>query len=189
MKELKSTRFLVAASLFAALVFVATMVIKIPTPVFGYVHIGDGLVLISGLLLGPIMGGLASALGSMLSDLLGGYPSWAAATFIIKFLTASAASLIFRKLSKGQKKTKRLHLLFAGIAGELVMTLGYFIYNIIYLTLISSGSEKTAFVSAVTLSLAEIPFNLMQGLIGIIILLLCYPILFRVSERYMIYPH
>ncbi len=188
MKDLKSTRFLVAASLFAALVFVATMVIKIPTPVFGYVHIGDGLVLISGLLLGPLAGGLAAGLGSMLSDLLGGYPSWAAATFIIKFLTASSAFLVFKKLSKGQNKPKRLHLLLAGAAGELVMTLGYFIYNIIYLTLISSGSERASLASAVTLSLAEIPFNLMQGLIGIIILLLCYPILSRVSERYMIYP-
>ena len=190
MKNLRSPRFLVAASLLAALTFVATTVIKIPTPTLGYIHIGDSFVLISGLLLGPVAGGLAAGIGSALSDILGGYASWAPATFIIKFLTAATASVLFSAVAKNKEnKTKRPYLLLPSVAAELVMTLGYFLYNIIFLSLISTGSERVAVASAVTASVAEIPFNLMQALFGIVILLLCYPILSRVSERYMISRH
>ncbi|MCR5650091.1 MAG: ECF transporter S component [Lachnospiraceae bacterium] len=190
MKLLSSTRILVAAALLSALVFISTTVIKIPTPTFGYIHIGDGFVLLSGLLLGPVAGGLAAGFGSALSDIIGGYASWAPATFMIKFLTAATASLLFSLLTKNREtKTKRLYLLLPSVAAELVMTLGYFLYNIIFLSFINTGSERTALASAVTLSAAEIPFNLMQALFGMIILLLCYPILSRVSERYMISRH
>jgi ECF transporter S component (folate family) len=190
MEKLKNPRFLVAASLLAALTFIATTVIKIPTPTFGYIHIGDGFVLLAGLLLGPVTGGLAAGIGSALSDILGGYASWAPATFIIKFLTAATASLLYSAATKNKEnKTKRLYLLLPAAAAELVMTLGYFFYNIIFLSLINTGSERVALASAVTASVAEIPFNLMQALFGIVILLLCYPILSRVSERYMTSLH
>lgn len=51
MKDSK-IRKLVMAALLAALTYVATTVIKIPTPTGGYVHPGDGMVLLSGWLLG-----------------------------------------------------------------------------------------------------------------------------------------
>src|SRR5574344_1143290 len=71
-------------ALFAALTFVATMVIKIPTPgTSGYIHPGDALVILSGVFLGPVYGFLAAGLGSMLSDLLGGYFLYAPVTFLI----------------------------------------------------------------------------------------------------------
>ena len=76
MKDSK-IRKLVMAALLAALTYVATTVIKIPTPTGGYVHPGDGMVLLSGWLLGPWWGGAAAGIGSMLVDLLGGYPSFA----------------------------------------------------------------------------------------------------------------
>ena len=39
---------LVTAALLAAMTCVATMIIKIPTPTFGYIHPGDGFVLLFG---------------------------------------------------------------------------------------------------------------------------------------------
>ena len=39
---------LVTAALLAAMTCVATMIIKIPTPTFGYIHPGDGFVLLCG---------------------------------------------------------------------------------------------------------------------------------------------
>ena len=75
MKDSK-IRKLVMAALLAALTYVATTVIKIPTPTGGYVHPGDGMVLLSGWLLGPWWGGAAAGIGSMLVDLLGGYASF-----------------------------------------------------------------------------------------------------------------
>ena len=49
----KKIRKLVLAALLAALVCVATMVVQIPSPMQGYVNLGDCVVLLSGWLLGP----------------------------------------------------------------------------------------------------------------------------------------
>ena len=72
MKKL-SVQKLTLCGVMAALVFVMTYFPKIPVPVTGgYVHLGDGAIFLSVLLLGPL-GIPAAAVGSMLSDLIGGY--------------------------------------------------------------------------------------------------------------------
>ncbi len=50
---MKNTKKMVTAALLAAFTCIATMIIKIPTPTFGYIHLGDGLVLLCGIILGP----------------------------------------------------------------------------------------------------------------------------------------
>ena len=57
------TRRMVMAALLAALTTAATMVIRIPTPTLGYIHLGDGMVLICGILLGPGLGAAAAPAG------------------------------------------------------------------------------------------------------------------------------
>ena len=54
-----STFRVVLTALFAALVCVATMTIRIPSPTGGYLNLGDGIVLLSAFLLGPVYGTLA----------------------------------------------------------------------------------------------------------------------------------
>ena len=49
----KNTKALVIAALLAALVCVSTMVVKIPSPLKGYINLGDCMVLLSGWLLSP----------------------------------------------------------------------------------------------------------------------------------------
>ena len=88
----KNIRKLVLAALLAALTAVATMIIRIPTPTQGYIHLGDGMVLICGILLGPGLGALAAGIGSMMADLIGGYMAWVPGTFAIKALTACSAA-------------------------------------------------------------------------------------------------
>ena len=64
---------IVMTALFAALACVATMSIRIPTPgTGGYIHPGDAIVILSGVVLGPSYGLLAAGIGSAMSDLLGG---------------------------------------------------------------------------------------------------------------------
>ena len=82
------TRTVILAALLAAFTTVATMIIKIPTPTMGYIHLGDGLVLLCGILLGPGVGAAAAGIGSMFADVFSGYMSYAPATLIIKALTA-----------------------------------------------------------------------------------------------------
>ena len=67
-------RKIVIAALLAAFTCIATMSIRIPTPgTGGYIHPGDAIVLLSGIILGPGYGFLAAGIGSALADLLGGY--------------------------------------------------------------------------------------------------------------------
>ena len=80
----KKVQKLVVSALMAALTYVATMVVQIPSPMNGYVNLGDCFVLLSGWLLGPWYGGAAAGIGSMLTDLLYGYGYYAPGTFVIK---------------------------------------------------------------------------------------------------------
>ena len=79
----KKVQKLVVSALMAALTYVATMVVRIPSPMNGYVNLGDCFVLLSGWLLGPWYGGAAAGIGSMLTDLLSGYGYYATGTFVI----------------------------------------------------------------------------------------------------------
>ena len=81
---------LVLSALMAALVYVATSIIQIPSPMSGYVNLGDCFVLLSGWLLGPWYGGAAAGIGSMLVDLLGVYAHYAPGTLVIKAVDAIA---------------------------------------------------------------------------------------------------
>lgn len=96
MKKL-SVQKLTLCGVMAALVFVMTYFPKIPVPVTGgYVHLGDGAIFLSVLLLGPL-GIPAAAVGSMLSDLIGGYMVYVLPTFLIKGLVALVAWKLCRK--------------------------------------------------------------------------------------------
>ena len=55
----------VTAALMAAFACTATMAIRIPTPgTGGYIHPGDAIVILSGVILGPSWGLLAAGIGS-----------------------------------------------------------------------------------------------------------------------------
>ena len=93
MRDMK-IRKMVLAALMAALTYVATMVVQIPSPMQGYVNLGDCCVLLSGWILGPWWGGAAAGIGSMLTDLLNGYAHYAPGTLVIKALDAIVAAAL-----------------------------------------------------------------------------------------------
>lgn len=141
---------LVVGAMLAALVYVSTSIIKIPSPTGGYTNLGDCFVLISGWILGPWWGGLASGIGSALTDLLSGYTHYVPGTFIIKGLDALVAAIIFKQMKKGVPA-----MVVSGIIGEIIMVLGYFGY----VSLILGKGLAAA---------ASIPGNIIQGVIGIV---------------------
>ena len=152
----RKLRLLSMTALFAALTTLLTLVIRVPSPLSGYLNLGDCGVLLSAWILGPVPGCLASGLGSMAADLLG-YPLYAPGTLVIKGLMALAAGALFRCLR--QKGPARLFpaLLASGAAGELIMTTGYFLY------------EAAPFPVGLGLgALVNVPFNLVQGGFGLI---------------------
>lgn len=176
------TRKIIFTALFAALSCVATMVIKLPTPTMGYIHPGDAVVLLSGLLLGPIYGGLAAGIGSMFADIFSGYLAYAPATFVIKALTAVIAAYcakLFNKLFAAEKKRFSMAaILLSGCLGEAFMVLGYFIFEIFLLAASTGdGLSSASLTAGITASASGIPFNIVQGIFGVIIAAIVYPII------------
>lgn len=147
------TRKIVLAAMFAALCCVATMIIKIPSPLKGYLNLGDGIVLLSGFMMSPVYGFLAAGLGSALADIFSGYVVYAPATFIIKGAMALIAYYGFKLLHKKAGTTPSR--IISGIVAEIVMVLGYFVFE--------------GFMYGFIPSAVNIPANAVQGIAGIIL--------------------
>ncbi len=140
------------AAMLAALVCVATMIIKIPTPLKGYVNLGDCVVLLCGSMLSLAYAFLAAGIGSALADVLSGYMVYAPVTFLIKGIMALVIGFLFKAIDKkGLKQpTKTLPMLLA----EVVMVGGYFVFEGILYGFVPSA--------------ANIPANAIQGVAGIV---------------------
>ena len=148
-----NTQKLVLAAMFAALCCIATMIIKIPLPFKGYLNLGDCIVLLSGWILSPGYAFLAAGVGSALADVFSGYTLYAPVTFFIKGSMTVIAYHSFTILN--DKLRAPFARMLSGILAELVMILGYFLFeSILY-----------GFVIA----MANVPFNAIQGTAGLIL--------------------
>lgn len=172
-------RLAVTSALFAALTFVGTFIIKVPTVTNGYIHPGDGFVILSGVFLGPLWGGLAAGFGSMLSDLIAGYITYVPATFIIKALVAVIASGLTALLQKFmQNKKNVVPVITGGVVGEIFMVIAYFVFETFLAVFTATGGfTASSFNAALAASAAGIPANIIQGVFGVIIAAVLYPIL------------
>lgn len=150
---ISKTKDIVMAALLAALTCVATMIIKIPSPMKGYINLGDSIVLVSGWLLSPAWGFLAAGLGSALADILSGYVIYGPATFLIKGLMALVAFYGFKLLHNrcGNLASR----IISGIGAEAVMMVGYFLF--------------AGFLYGFGPAALNIPANAVQGVAGIVI--------------------
>lgn len=162
-----STQKIIMTALFAALSCAATMAVRIPTPATGgYVHPGDAIVILSGVILGPVYGLLAGGIGSAMSDLLGGYFIHVPVTFVIKGLVAFVSGLIFRKLTENGK-SGILAVVLGGMVDIVFVAGGYFLFAF---TLYGSGAA------------ASVPANILQGASGLVIASILYPALKAIPE-------
>lgn len=144
---------LVLTAMLTALVCITTMVVTVPSPLKGYINLGDCVVLLSAWLLPPIYGAFAAGVGSALADVLASYVVYAPATFVIKALMAVAANLIFCALSK--KTPKLAARISGGVAAEVLMVLGYFLFE--------------GFLYGFIPSAVNIAPNMLQGAVGIVL--------------------
>lgn len=179
-----TTKKWVTAALFAALTCVCTMIIRLPTPTCGYIHPGDGMVLLSGLILGPAAGALAAGIGSMLSDLCSGYLAWVPATFLIKALSAMSAGFLFRRCrlrTKG-RRCLTLRVILGGLIGETLMVCGYFLFEVGLNAAANGRLTSAAIAGGIAYSAAGIPANMIQGVTGIVIACLLLPVLQKIPD-------
>ncbi len=178
-------RKLILTALFTALTFVATFFIKIPTPTMGYIHPGDAFVLLAGIFLGPLYGGFAAGFGSMLSDLAGGYLLYAPATFIIKAAVAALVQpALFRLKKLSGRQNHLLPVVSGSILSEILMVLGYFVYEIFLLAFTASSSLTNASLSSgIAAAASGIPFNIIQAAFGVVLVAVLYPILLPLWKK------
>lgn len=158
-KKVWSPKQLALGGVLAALVFVMTYLPKIPVPVTGgYIHAGDGMIFLAAMVVGPVAM-VAGAIGSALSDLVGGYMVYVIPTFVIKGLMGYLAWKLYRR--------DLPHALLAFVAAEAVMVLGYFLFE--------------AVVSGVPAALGAIGPNVIQGIGGVVIGLLFQAVVPRLT--------
>ena len=139
------------SGIFAALIYIATTLFRLPVPITqGYIHLGDALILLCASLLGWLAIP-AAAIGSMMADLIAGYPLYCLPTFLIKGLVAAVVVLMVNH------KTPLWKAIIAFVAAELVMVAGYFLVEWLAL-----GYGLAAAATAV------VP-NLLQGLSGVVL--------------------
>lgn len=159
MKE-KSTIFKIATvGVFGALVFVSSM-ISVPIPVaigdVTRIHLGNIFCLLSGLVLGPVGGGLAAGIGSALYDITNpAYIASAPFTFLFKFILALVAGLVAYSRGKNGRNVK------FNILG---CALGQIAYIVLYLTKsfvtgILEGSAVGAIIPSIITKLGTSSIN------------------------------
>lgn len=164
----KDFKHYVLTAMFIALVCVATMSIRIPTPgTNGYIHPGDALVILSGIFLGPVFGFLAGGIGSAMADLFAGYMIYVPITFFIKGMGALIAGYLYQKLGN-TTKGQHFSVILAGLFNSMLVVFGYFIYESMFYGIAGAA--------------VSIPANMIQGIGGLVIAVALYPALHAIPH-------
>jgi uncharacterized membrane protein len=142
-------------AIFAALVAVATLTFVIPIPATsGYFNLGEVLIYVAALLFGPLVGLIAGA-GASIADALVA-AQFAPGTLAIKALEGFLVGYLTKQLHK-KIKSLTICATIAIIVGGFEMVAGYFLY------------ETLALGYPAELALLEVPFNIVQMLVGLVI--------------------
>lgn len=156
-----STKRLVTAALMAALTIVGSALrITIPLDIAGTTsfHLGNIMCALSGILLGPWLGGLASGLGSFLYDIIF-YPAYFSESWIT-FLTKGAYGLVTGLvILAGTKNWGYLKAALATIAGALTYAVLYLAKSYFYSGLFELGLTPDAAMLTVIGKLPATAFN------------------------------
>ena len=115
----------------------------------GYVHLGDSMIFLAVLILGKKNGSIAAGIGSAMGDILGGYAFWAPWTLVIKFVMAWILGTFTERF---EKKGEIIGMVAAGIE----MTAGYYV-------------ASSVMYGSWIVTLADIPWNVGQFVVGMII--------------------
>jgi uncharacterized membrane protein len=154
----------VVAALLAGLVAAVTIFLRVPIPKSGgYLNLGDIIIVFAGLYLGPLPGLLVGGVGSAVADAVG-YPIFIVPTLIIKGLEGLLSGVI--------PKRGGLFRMVGPLLGALEMVAGYYAVESFVFGSIGPAAAK-----------AEVPFNVVQGAVGVIGGYMMYQLISRWSKE------
>ena len=165
----ENIRNIVLTAVLAALTFVATMFIQIPL-INGYANVGDSVIFIAGIVLGPVWGAVAAGVGSALADIALSYGVYAPATLVIKAVMGLIIGLIYKKAENKESSAGAfITMIIAAIIAEAVMVAGYFLF-------------ETVLYSSAATALLSLGGNALQGIVNAIVAVLLYKVLGKVLK-------
>ncbi len=126
------------------------------------------MVILCGIFLNPGCALFAAGIGSAMADLLGGYFIYVPITFAIKGLVAFCCSLLYRSQT-GRALNSQLVVALCGVIDMIFVAFGYCLCE--------------SFLYGLAGALASVPANLIQGLSGLIIASVLYPLLNTALRR------
>ena len=161
-----NTLIFVTTAMMTAMVMIATTFFKIPNAM-GYIHLGDGFVLLAAIILPKKYACFAGGVGAGLADIYGGYAVWAPWTLVIKIVMVLIVQLFFDFLIKRASNGKHI----AKIAGIPFAEL--FAYVLAVLWTVSGYYIAQGFISGNWIApVADVPGNVLQAAVGSIIAIL-----------------
>jgi energy-coupling factor transport system substrate-specific component len=161
---------LAIAAVFAALVCVATIVFTISIPATsGYFNLGETVIYVAALLFGPYVSGLAGGVGAAIADMIVA-AQFAPGTLVIKGIEGMIVGFLNRKISLWTARPG-ISAIIAVVVGGLEMVAGYFLY------------ENLVLNYSVAAAVVEVPFNIVQMLVGLIIAIPVARIVLRIFPQ------
>lgn len=161
-----NTLIFVTTAMMTAMVMIATTFFKVPNAM-GYIHLGDGFVLLAAIILPKKYACFAGGVGAGLADIYGGYAVWAPWTLVIKIVMVLIVQLFFDFLMKRASNGKHI----AKIAGIPFAEL--FAYVLAVLWTVSGYYVAQGFISGNWIApVADVPGNVLQASVGAVIAIL-----------------
>ena len=161
-----NTLIFVTTAMMTAMVMIATTFFKIPNAM-GYIHLGDGFVLLAAIILPKKYACFAGGVGAGLADIYGGYAVWAPWTLVIKIVMVLIVQLFFDFLTKRASNGKHI----AKIAG--IPFAEFFAYVLAVLWTVSGYYIAQGFISGNWAApIADVPGNVLQAAVGSVIAIL-----------------
>lgn len=157
MKQNKTALRIALLAVLTAVTVVFTLIVRVPTPIKGYISLCDVVICFAAYLFGPWTAAIAGGLGTGLADVVGGYAQWAPLSCVIHGVQGALIGAIARSgLKNGVPADAKIpRMAVAGVVGMVVMAGGYYL----------AGGFLYGFEAA----LVEVPLNLIQSGVGIVL--------------------
>lgn len=136
-----------------AVVVVFTLLVRVPTPIKGYISLCDVIITTAAYLFAPYVAALSGGLGTAIADIIGGYAQWAPFSFLIHGLQGLLIAYIAQKGVTNSISISKI--IISGVVGIVVMSGGYYL----------AGALFYGFEAA----LVEVPLNVLQSGVGVIL--------------------